>query len=279
MALQMYVQPRGGELIAQGITQAASSLSGAMIKKAETKGIVEGMKKIAKADPEFASSLGITDESDWDNFSPNQIKGLYEGMKLRSLGKQEQLQDQQLWGAQAQNQSRYQQMLQEGAETDMLANLAQFQRNPNQPLSPVFQERYAAMLENPGVQQAVDFYQTTGQPPSQAFLDRYGKLAEEPWRSTTYDVDGIPVLATSPQSVQIHPAYKAQLEKEQMEFERGLKKQDPGRPTLSEDGRFYLTPNGWRPIPEYAIPKIPGAQDTQAESRDPFAVSMPELKY
>lgn len=249
MPFQLYVQPRGGELIGRGIEKAADALSNAMTMRADIKkqakadaDLVSGFKSMVEKDPDLQSRLGITADTDWNDFSVNEIKGLYEGFKLKALGQQDAINEQNLInardaGARGQR-ADYYDYLQRQGEQQFLGDLSQARSNPNQPLSPVFQERYADILANPGAQLATNYYESTGQAPSAAFMERYGPMVEEQWKPGMVDAGGVPMLMTSRNSAVPVPAgYQGQ-------------RPNPGGPIMSEDGKFYQTTDGnWKPMP------------------------------
>jgi hypothetical protein len=233
MAFQLYVQPRGGENIARGIEQAGAAIGQGFRDMRDRKEqrkqeaqITEGFKRLVGADPDLARELGINDETDWDNFSPNQVKGMYEGIKLQAATGA--ALNQRLQASELQRR-----MGQQQAEDQLLAEAGMYARSPDGPWSAEATDRYAPILANPAGRMAAGMAAEGGYAPSGEFLERYGP----PWQPTAVNVGGNPMLMTSNKSAIPVPAH----------MNRG----DPGtQPTISQDGGFYRSGAGdWKPIP------------------------------
>jgi hypothetical protein len=221
MAFQLYVQPQGGANIAAGITQAGNAIGQGIRDMRERKEqrkqdqqLVEGFKRLVDADPALAQSLGINDESDWDNFSTNQIKGAYEGLKMQAAqgaAQNQQLRQQQMQMQMGEMQRR---MQGEQAQTDYLRDVGAFSANPNAPYSAEFQDRAAAMLANPAGQYAAEYAHSTGYAPSPEFVERFGPQAP-PWQARFIPAEQVGgpegglVFPQSPTSAQFIPPSQA----------------------------------------------------------------------
>lgn len=236
MAFQLYVQPRGGELIGRGIESAANSISNAMMINKERKEqrkqeqqLVEGFKRLVDADPQLAQSLGINSEEDWDNFSPNQIKGAYEGLKMQAAQGAATTQQLQLTELQRR-------MNQQGQEDQFLQGVGLYGRNPDGPWSPEFAQRASGILANPDAAFAANMAAETGMAPSAEFMERYGP-GSVPFEPSVVNAGGYDMLMTSPNSAVPVPRHYNQ-------------EQAPeGGPLISADGRFYQQGGEWKPIP------------------------------
>jgi hypothetical protein len=195
--------------------------------------MVEGFKRLVDADPSLAQSLGINDESDWDNFSANQILVAYEGLKMQAAqgaAQNQQLRQQQMQMQMGEMQRR---MQGEQAQTDYLRDVGAFSANPNAPYSPEFQDRAASMLANPAGQYAAEYAHSTGYAPSPEFVERFGPQAP-PWQARFIPAEqvggpeGGRVFMQSDKSAQFIP-----------------KEQPPGAPVrtsiakLIEDAKWY----------------------------------------